>query len=166
MLPTFTAWQSGHDGAEGEDQTQAGFRLKEIILCDILFKAIMTILKTMYNFKIKIEHLMHSTQWLDMNRSIGWHTTICSAYIRLKFCLSSFPFLKSLKSTYFAWEGNNFKVSAGTTKVMPFFEDLHKLFQNTPQSNLCGPLSAKAFVHCKIQVQMLNISVKFEGLRH
>lgn len=52
MLPTFTAWQSGHDGAEGEDQTQAGFRLKEIILCDIL-------LKTMYNFKIKIEHLMH-----------------------------------------------------------------------------------------------------------
>lgn len=59
MLPTFTAWQSGHDGAEGEDQTQAGFRLKEIILCDLLFKAIMTILKTMYNFEIKIEHLMH-----------------------------------------------------------------------------------------------------------
>lgn len=49
---------------------------------------------------------------------------------------------------------------------MPFFEDLHKIFQNTPQSNLCGPLSAKAFVHCKTQVQMLNISVKFEGLRH
>lgn len=52
--------------------------------------------------------------------------------------------------------------------VVKFFEDLHRMFQTAPQLRSWPEqqMSAEAFVRCKTQVQVLNISVKFEGLRH
>lgn len=73
LFDTFIAWQSAHDGAEGEEQTQASFVFKCIILGSIMFKAVMKIIEIMSNLKLKSNTLcIRHIGWarLDQNREI------------------------------------------------------------------------------------------------